>query len=657
MDFTGTFGTSTQQILFTSTANMTITNNVLVGAIAGVPGTVGNSSTYNNINFATYDSNGTSSNTYGIGTFAAYVATSDINVPVATLPATATVQPAPCSAALHSPTRTLNALDFNAGSTTTLTWQRRFDAHALRRRGHGDQRHGGDDWGRSCAGARHRQRADCQCRLVADGQRNPQLFGLCGQEPGRQPDLQCSAILRNRELLFEVGGGTVTLNGGNNTLYEGTGVATTAASITSDPGSTLDINGTAQTISYLSGPGQGTLDGSGGTITSSAAGGTLVLNDRTAVYFSGQITGNLAFGYSTSVAGDYEVFTNNLSYNGSTTIAGGEIALYDQGQLSQTTSVAVNYGELLLTDNANNTLTNRVNTAATITLEGGLLQYNGRANTVSEESLGPVVIAQGLSVITVGAGGTNVNSADLMLASFSQTAGSGAMINITGSSLGLIGNAGRLGVTGSTTPTLVNNIIGGWAIVNGVDFASYIPYSFSSGTGVGGFAALGTAGYAAYDGTAIPTSSQPTQNIKLSSFAGVTLPSGGMNLNSLNLAATGTGALAFANSSDVLNLTAGGLLKSGGFANSFGTSTTSGVITAGGTASSGTQDLYITNTSSFTGSSALTIYSTIEDNPSGGRRPLGFGQYHHQHHLLGHDLAGCPQHLQRRHDHRWFDFG
>ena len=148
-------------------------------------------------------------------------------------------------------------------------------------------------------------------------------------------------------------------------------------------------------------------------------------------------------------------------------ITGGLVTLNDQGQLSATRPSAVNYAELLpRTIPAITRLTNRVNTAATITLAGGTLAYSGRAATISAETLGPVVIAQGLSTITVGGrrhGRELRRFADRQLLAKLPECGGQLHRHQSGSRSAQ--RDARLGVTGATTPLLVNNIIGGWAIV------------------------------------------------------------------------------------------------------------------------------------------------------------------------------------------------
>ena len=190
------------------------------------------------------------------------------------------------------------------------------------------------------------------------------------------------------------------------------------------------------------------------------------------------------------------IFSNDNTYTGGTLINGGTLALTDQGKLSGTTSIGIHYATLSIGNTGTVDLTDRVNNSAGITLRGAGLAFVGRALTASGETLGAVSAAEGLSTITLTAGGgTGINSADLTVAGFSQVANSGAMVNFTSAStLGTVGSQTRFNISGTTPAslvtagTMVNNIIP-WAVVGGTEFASYIPYSNVDGVAAGGIGA------------------------------------------------------------------------------------------------------------------------------------------------------------------------
>jgi autotransporter-associated beta strand protein len=408
--------------------------------------------------------------------------------------------------------------------------------------------------------------------------------------------------------------GTLKLAGGNNTIFYSSGNSFFAMN-----GGTLDLNGNSQQVQGLFT--DSSVANAGGTITG-IAGSTLVTNSD-ARNWSGVITGSVAFQRGGSASATTVYSDNN--YTGPTLISGGSITLTDAGRLSLTSSIGIDYGGTLSIGNTG-TLNNndRINDAATITLRGGTLTLLGRAATQTTETVGAISIAQGLSTITVTAGGTGVNSADLTLNAGSVTGLSrtaGAIVNFTGTNLGLIGNNSRIAVlvNGSAATTanvisggLVNNIIP-WAVVGGTDFASYIPYTSSNNIAVGGIGALNQSGYAGYDGTTLPVASQTSQNIKLAVAGAV--PSlgtaGGYMLNSLNLNGIG---LTFTSDANALNLVSGGLLKSGANASIGATvAGTRGVLTSGGTTVSTASELLIYNNAN-----TLTINSIVADNGAAG---------------------------------------
>jgi fibronectin-binding autotransporter adhesin len=136
----------------------------------------------------------------------------------------------------------------------------------------------------------------------------------------------------------------------------------------------------------------------------------------------------------------------------------------------------------------------------------------------------------------------------------------GTTVNFTGNNLGLQGgtNNSQIILTllngGAPTAGLTNGILGGWAVVNGTDFAGYLAPSGAAG-GVG---ALGTAGtsYPTYS-TALLTAGGSTDNILVTaaSVSGVTTRT--INSLKVNPAAAATIAITAANT---LTIGTGGLL-------------------------------------------------------------------------------------------------
>src|SRR5207248_1546100 len=114
--------------------------------------------------------------------------------------------------------------------------------------------------------------------------------------------------------------------------------------------------------------------------------------------------------------------------------------LRDQGLLSNTISIDVNYATLQADNNVGTADSgDRINNAAPITLRGGALTLIGRALTASTESVNTVTAAQGYSVVlatvsspTVGGTATvGVGSADLTLLGIAQSS-IDAVLNFNG---------------------------------------------------------------------------------------------------------------------------------------------------------------------------------------------------------------------------------
>lgn len=420
-----------------------------------------------------------------------------------------------------------------------------------------------------------------------------------------------------------INGGTLKLAGGDNTLLAG-------QAMNVNYGGTLDLNGTTQMVGILSSLGStgNEVPQDGGTITSSGGSSTLVNNETSSSTFAGQISGSVAFEHSG--AGTLTL-TGVNDYAGSTLVNGGITYLKDEGELTTTAAIAINYA-ILRSDNTGLGASNdRINDGADITLSGGNLGLYGRAGAIVSETVGNVILDQGLNVITAAVSSNSSNlapeDATLTLTSLQRNAAAGATVNFgtsysgtSGGNLGSIANSSgmteRIIIQGGLPTT--NNIIGGWAVettyfnTNALEFVGYDT--------AGGVGPLNAAGFAGYDGTTLPSSSQPTQNIR--TITGGTVVAGGLNINSLNFigdATTPAPVLTFTNAGDVLNLTSGGLAVSQSATATFlpvlGSVQNEGRLTAGGVNPAAPADLFLfhQNTSA---ANALTVNSAIIDNPT-----------------------------------------
>jgi hypothetical protein len=236
----------------------------------------------------------------------------------------------------------------------------------------------------------------------------------------------------------------------------------------------------------------------GGTITSSTGPALLVINQNSgSTTWSGSITGT-----STDVVTLARLAGNTLTvesanpYYGPTILMGGTVALEDNGTLPNTSAIILNYAGLSLNNNSNLqvNINDRVNDAAPITMNAGIITLNGRSNTYTTENFGALTVASGANTLTVSIGGTGLYSnTDMIFASISNPGT--ATVNFTsGNTLGAGGSNPRILFTNASglDYSAATGVIGPWAIANSDTFAAYNP-----SLGVG---AVGTDGYQGYSG-------------------------------------------------------------------------------------------------------------------------------------------------------------
>jgi autotransporter-associated beta strand protein len=354
--------------------------------------------------------------------------------------------------------------------------------------------------------------------------------------------------------------GTTTVNGGMLSL--GTLNALTVLPSTTIPtlsaltvnGGSFNLNGYTQAVAALTN--NNPLANSGGFITSTAAGGTLISATGSAATFGGVLGGSLAFTRSGSVL----TLTSNQTFTGATLIRGGGITLRDSGSLSASSGVTNYFGTLTLDDTGLNRVANRITNG--ISLMGGGLTYLALE---SAASAGSVTLSGGANLggantITVTPATSTLVGGTLNLAGLVR-GGAGATVNfVPGSGVfgqGGISNPQLLLSSGSA---LTNGILGGWATVGGTSFATY-----TAPNGLAG----GLMGLSTYTGTLNSTFAS-TDNVLIS--AGTTSVATG-TLNSLTL----SGAFTVAQTANTtLTIASGGLLATGASTLSSGTLTSGG---------------------------------------------------------------------------------
>ena len=306
-------------------------------------------------------------------------------------------------------------------------------------------------------------------------------------------------------------------------------------------GGTLDLNGNTQAFRRLT---QFTssvyANGSGSVTNSSTSAATLIVaQNDVGANFSGAISGgNINFekqGLNTLTL----VAAGNLG-NGALSVRGGALVLRDDATLTTTGAVTMHFGQLTL-DNSGITgvAGSRIGTGA-LSLTGGTLSV--LAGPLSDSlTLGALTINGGANVINntiFAAGAPSGSSSVVTFPSLTRGSAVQSTINFTssggnfgGPSANVINASNVQALNGGANPQIVftsaptntNGIIGGWAVINGADFANYRS-TVDAITGAYGVGYLG-AGYNGqkpfgdYSAAAI-TAGVATDNINSSANAG-----------------------------------------------------------------------------------------------------------------------------------------
>ena len=424
-----------------------------------------------------------------------------------------------------------------------------------------------------------------------------------------------------------INGGTLQLAAGNQTLYAQptTGnspgnynAVLTPSNVISaivNLGGTLDLNGNAQTVTNLTNNGvnQAAMNAaeqpfSGGTITnSSTATATLsILQAGNNVYWGGNITGNVNL--ITAGGWIYNIESPN-SYTGTTTKQGGNLTLIDLGQLTNTSAIYLNGGNLWWNDTGTQAGIQRLPTTASINMNGGGFAYSARSGTQGAITVGNLNLLSGASLIEPAPnnGGASITFTNT---SSTLTRNVGATISVTtysttSANLGL-GDAAHVYFTVplATTGGSAGGLVGAWFTANAMDPATgVVDAGFATYTASGGIGNINP------NLVTIATGNVPS-GVNARMNGNVTLPAGGATLNTLSMITNTAMTLTFAASTDQLVVTGGGIL--GGLQNqtrTIGSAANSGQITAG----PGQPELFIYN-----GNNTLTVNSTIVDNSVSG---------------------------------------
>ena len=245
------------------------------------------------------------------------------------------------------------------------------------------------------------------------------------------------------------------------------------------------------------------------------------------------------------------------------------------------------------TGTASGAAVDRISDTATLTLQGATLMLT-QLGAISLEKIGLLSLGAGNSTISGQASTGGVGSQYLGIGALG-TIAPGAILNFSVSTSATANGSVQFS---GTAPTLVNGIIGGWAIASGTDFATV------SGTGLN---VVAYSGYTPSTGDFTGTTTA-INNVKLTLASGttVTLASSG-TVNSLYLVNSGTGTLNLGG--NTLDIVTGGILDNGGGSRNW---IKNGVLTAG--TSSAPAELVFNLFSN----SAFTLGAVIADNAQGG---------------------------------------
>ncbi|MCB1277100.1 autotransporter-associated beta strand repeat-containing protein [Prosthecobacter sp.] len=378
--------------------------------------------------------------------------------------------------------------------------------------------------------------------------------------------------------------GTLKLNVGLNAMFPN-------QLLNMNAGSTLDLNGNVQFVAQLTDP--GVLPGTGGTITSTGGAALLVTNmNGGSTTFATEITGQVSLA---RIGGNTLTFEGPQTYTGSTTLMGGTLTLENDATILNTSAITIRNATLYLNNNSSlqTSVSDRINDASAITLRDGTIRFDGKVQDMTTETLGAVSVFKGANTITVNTGGVGsgaIATAQLTIASLTRSAGT--TINFTGTNLGSEGTNAKLIITTPLT-TVANGALGAWAIGNTSDYAAYNQTNGVGWVGYGGFV-----GYDAGFGSGNIT------NLGMGSAAALTttLSAGTTTTGLLRFMGGFTNDLEFTNSTDVLHLELGGILRSNN-----NNSTTIGTLLVPGVITSGVSELIVYNNQN-----TITINSVIQ---------------------------------------------
>ena len=289
---------------------------------------------------------------------------------------------------------------------------------------------------------------------------------------------------------IHVNGGTLNLNSGADNTLAAAGLAGPAGLSTlfvNAPGATVDLKGNSQAVAVLGST--NILPGMGGTITNSSVTAAL-LTSAGGGSFGGVLGGNLAF---TRSGNSTTLLTNANTYTGETIVRGGTLHLRDAGTLASTAGLKVYYGAVNWDNYGLNPVgvptPTRLQATNAVTLQGGAFILTGGGGTDTAVTLNSVTAAGGGNLINMQPYINEGSSIKLTIGNLVRNATNHATFNLNGWTTLNSGGTNTLGSQGLTNTSnlfftqvggvtfnsgsLVNGLIGGWAVADGSSFATY----------------------------------------------------------------------------------------------------------------------------------------------------------------------------------------
>lgn len=283
-----------------------------------------------------------------------------------------------------------------------------------------------------------------------------------------------SAAAVNNPGAFVLNDGTVILNAGDNTIAVNplqTAMVAGSTAALAVNGGTLNLNGNTQVVGALTSV-NSTQGGTAGTITNSGSAANFITVGAS-TQFDGYISGALSYYKTTATVGNVQTLVQANTYNGSTNVLGGTLNFKDYGTALNSMVVNVNGASLQLDNTGLSAISQRLNSGAVINLNGGTLTVVGQAGLNDTTNLGVTNLLQGANVITATA--TQLNSAagseTLTIANLVRSAG--ATVNFTGTNLGTSPTAANGGLASASNINLTQINGAAPVLTNGILGGAY----------------------------------------------------------------------------------------------------------------------------------------------------------------------------------------